>query len=115
MQTRDTLSQLKIAALTSKVQAYQKVVAVAAWDAERQQGVVRFDNLPPPAAGRDYQMWVIDPKYPAPVSAGVFDASRGGVSNLPFKADKPITSADKFAVSVEPEAAQRPRRRDRSF
>jgi anti-sigma-K factor RskA len=75
LQTRDTLSQLKIAALTSKVQAYQKVVAVAAWDAGRQQGVVRFDNLPPPAAGKDYQMWVIDPKYPAPVSAGVFDAA----------------------------------------
>jgi len=102
LQTRDSLSQLKIAALTSKVQAYQKVVAVAAWDAGRQQGVVRFDNLPPSAAGKDYQMWVIDPKYPAPVSAGVFDAGRGGVLNLPFKADKPITSADKFAVSVEP-------------
>jgi anti-sigma-K factor RskA len=51
--------------------------------------------------GKDYQMWVIDPKYPTPVSAGVFPAGRAGVVNLPFKADKPITSADKFAVSVE--------------
>jgi anti-sigma-K factor RskA len=101
LQTRDNIAQLKIAALNSQVQAYAKVVAVAAWDAGSQKGLVHFDNLPPPAAGKDYQMWVIDPKYPTPVSAGVLDTGRGGVANLTFKADKPITSADKFAVSVE--------------
>jgi anti-sigma-K factor RskA len=101
LQSRDNLAQLKIAALTSQVQAYAKVVAVAAWDSGRQEGLVRFSNLPPPAAGKDYQMWVIDPKYPAPVSAGVFEAGRGGALNLTFKAEKPIASADKFAVSVE--------------
>jgi len=101
LQARDNIAQLKIAALTSQVQAYAKVVAVAAWDAGSQKGLVHFDNLPPPAAGKDYQMWVIDPKYPAPVSAHVLDVGRGGVVNLTFQPDKPISSADKFAVSVE--------------
>jgi anti-sigma-K factor RskA len=102
LQSRDNIAQLRIAALTSQVQAYAKVVAVTAWDAGRQEGLVRFTNLPPPAAGKDYQMWVIDPKYPAPVSARVLDVGRGGVVNLTYKPEKPITSADKFAVSVEP-------------
>ena len=102
LRQRDQLSQLQIATLKSQVKAYAKVVAVAIWDASGQQGIVRFDNLPAAAANQDYQMWVIDPRYPAPVSAGVIDTSGGaGASGVKFKPDQPIALAKNFAVSLE--------------
>ena len=101
LRQRDVLSQLRIATLKSQVKAYAKVAAIAVWDAAGQQGVVRFDNLPPVAPGKDYQMWVIDPRNPKPVSAGVFSAGAGGLIDVKFKPEQPIALADKFAVSVE--------------
>ncbi len=101
LRQRDALSQVRIATLKSQLKAYAKVVAVAVWDGAGQQGLVRFDNLPQAAAGKDYQMWVIDPRNPKPVSAGVFSASASGVIEVKFKPDRPIASADKFAVSIE--------------
>ena len=101
LRQRDALSQLRIATLKSQLKAYAKVAAIAVWDGGGQQGVVRFDNLPAAPAGKDYQMWVIDPRYPAPVSAGVFTAGVSGVTDVKFKPDQPIALADKFAVSLE--------------
>ena len=101
LRQRDALSQLRIATLKSQLKAYAKVVAVAVWDGAGQQGLVRFDNLPQAGAGKDYQMWVIDPRNPKPVSAGVFSAGTGAVLDVKFKPDLPIASADKFAVSIE--------------
>ena len=101
LKTRDAFAQLQIATLKSQVKTYANVIAVAVWDAGGQQGVVRFDNLPEPGAGKDYQMWIIDPRYPAPVSAGTFPVGSDGSSNVTFKPEQPIALADKFAVSVE--------------
>ena len=101
LRQRDALSQLRIATLKSQLKAYAKVVAVAVWDATGQQGVVRFDNLPAAASDKDYQLWVIDPRYASPVSAGIFTAGTGGATDVKFKPDQPIALADKFAVSLE--------------
>ena len=102
LRQRDDLSQLQIATLKSQIKVYAKVVAVAVWDASGQQGIVQFDNLPAAAANQDYQMWVIDPRYPAPVSAGVIDTSGGaGGTGVRFKPDQPIALAKNFAVSLE--------------
>lgn len=101
LRQRDALSQVKIATLKVQLKAYAQVIAVAVWDAAAQQGVMRFDNLPAAAADRDYQMWIIDPRYDAPVSAGIFTAGTGGGMEVKFKPDRPIALADKFAVSVE--------------
>jgi len=38
----------------------------------------------------------------APVSAGVFQVDDKGNVRVQFKAGKPIVTADKFAVTVEP-------------
>lgn len=92
--------ELKIATLDS-MSANQRGVAIVAWDAAMQHGVVRIENMPPPAANEDYQLWIIDPKYPQPVSAGVINVNaRGGAEEM-FKPRQPINSADKFAVSIE--------------
>ena len=101
LRTKDAFTQLQIATLKSQVKAYAKVVAVSVWDADKQQGLVRFDNLPQAASDKDYQMWIIDPRYPAPVSAGIFPAGNDGTSNVKFKPDQPIAMAANFAVSIE--------------
>lgn len=101
LRQRDAISQVRIAMLKAQLTQYVKVTAVAVWDAGAQQGVMRFDNLPEAGLGKDYQMWIIDPRYDAPVSAGIFSAGRGGELDVKFKPTQPIALADKFAVSVE--------------
>jgi anti-sigma-K factor RskA len=102
LRSRDALAQIRIATLSTAVAAYRKGSAVVVWDEENQRGVVRLVNLPPPATGKDYQLWVIDPKYPKPVSGGVVPVKADGSARVVFKADQPIENADKFAISVEP-------------
>jgi anti-sigma-K factor RskA len=93
---------VRIAMLSSLLADSPKAVAVSLWDDRQQRGVFVVQNLKPLPADRDYQLWVIDPKYPAPVSAGVFQVDAQGNVRLQFKADKLIESASKFAVTQEP-------------
>ena len=43
----------------------QRGEAVVVWDKEQKKGVLQLDKLPPPGPGKDYQLWVIDPKNAA--------------------------------------------------
>jgi anti-sigma-K factor RskA len=101
LRKRDALSELKIAALKAQVKAYANVVAVSVWDEEKQQGLVRFKNLPQAASGKDYQMWVIDPAQKAPISAGLLPAGEGGAMNLTYRPGQKVGTANAFAISVE--------------
>ena len=59
-------------------------------------------RIPAPAGpGRDYQLWVIDPKIPQPVSAGVFNVSNNGPMRTDFWPRSPVQSASAFAISLE--------------
>jgi anti-sigma-K factor RskA len=100
--TQDTLKKVQIATLSAKVDAYAKATAVIVWDEKNQRGVLKLANVPPPESGKDYQLWVIDPKYPQPVSGGVIPMAENGVTRIAFTPDQPIKKADKFAISVEP-------------
>ena len=76
-------------------------MAYVVWDANGQNGEMRFDKLPPAGPGKDYQMWVIDPRYDSPVSAGIFSAGSGSDLEVDFKPSRPIAFAKNFALSVE--------------
>jgi anti-sigma-K factor RskA len=102
LQETNRLANLRIAMLNSQLPDSPKAVAVSLWDDQQQQGVFLVQNLKVLPADRDYQLWVIDPKYPTPVSAGVFQVDAQGNVRLSFKADKPIAAANKFAVTQEP-------------
>ena len=101
LRTRDAFSKMKIATLTAQNEAYAKGVAVVVWDAEKQQGIVKLANLPGIAAGQDYQLWIIDPKYPQPVSAGIVPVGADGFARVTFTPKHLIRSAEKFAISIE--------------
>ena len=102
LQETNRLATVRIAMLSSMLADSPKAVAVSLWDNQQQRGVFVVQNLKPLPVDRDYQLWVIDPKYPTPVSAGVFQVDAQGNMRLQFKAGKLIESASKFAVTQEP-------------
>jgi anti-sigma-K factor RskA len=97
------LAHFKITTLASMLGNSPAAIAVTVWDPSREQGVLSVSKLPALASEKDYQLWVIDKQYPAPVSAGVFVVDPvSGEAHIVFKADKPVRSIAKFAVSLEP-------------
>lgn len=101
LQHRDTLSQIRIASLTSQLDSAPKATAVVVWDADKQEGVLRTADVPPAGRERDYQLWIVDPQYGQPVDAGVFDVAQGGSTKISFKPKAHVSAVDGFAVSLE--------------
>jgi anti-sigma-K factor RskA len=96
------LAHFKISTLASMLGNSPQALAVAVWDPSRERGVLSVSKLPALATEKDYQLWVIDKNYPAPVSAGTFVVDPvTGKAHIVFKADKPVESIAKFAVSLE--------------
>jgi anti-sigma-K factor RskA len=96
------LASFKISMLASMLGNSPAALAVAVWDPSREEGVLAVSRLPALAAAKDYQLWVIDPQYPSPVSGGVFAVDPvSGEAHVVFRADKPVKSIAKFAVSLE--------------
>ncbi len=103
LQETNRLAGLRIAMFNSMLADSPKAVAVIFYN-QQQRGVFAMaaKSLKSLPVDRDYQLWVIDPKYPTPVSAGVFQVDAQGNMRLQFKTDKLIESASKFAVTLEP-------------
>jgi anti-sigma-K factor RskA len=96
------LAHFKIATLASMLGNSPAALAVAVWDPSREEGVLAVSKLPAAASEKDYQLWVIDRQYASPVSGGVFVVDPAtGEAHVLFKADKPVHSIAKFAVSLE--------------
>jgi anti-sigma-K factor RskA len=95
------LASFRIALLDSLLAASPKTIAVSVWDNERQDGVFIVRNLKPLPSDKDYQLWIIDPKYPSPVDAGVFQVDSKGNVHEDFRAKLPIQTANQFAVTIE--------------
>jgi anti-sigma-K factor RskA len=96
------LAHFKISMLASMLGNSPAALAVAVWDPTREEGVLAVSRLPALEAAKDYQLWVIDPQYPSPVSGGVFAVDPvSGEAHVVFRADRPVKSIAKFAVSLE--------------
>lgn len=98
---RDALSDVQLATLTSKLDDAPDATAAIIWDEKRQRGVLNTSTMPPNRDNRDYQLWIVDPKYENPVDAGVFSVEKSGVARFAFKPKSRIDSATAFAVSLE--------------
>ncbi|HEY1764655.1 MAG TPA: anti-sigma factor [Opitutaceae bacterium] len=102
LKSEGDLAHFKIATLASMLGNTPAALAVAVWDPSREEGVLSVSKLPAVAPAKDYQLWVIDSEYAAPVSAGTFAVDPvTGDAHVVFRADKPVHSIAKFAVSVE--------------
>ena len=83
----------------NKDAAYKGREVVALWDPKRNAGMLDLSKLPAAGPGKDYQLWVVDPAQPAPVSAGVFKTADGRYF---FQPDKPVGQVAALAISLEP-------------
>jgi anti-sigma-K factor RskA len=101
LKNQGDLAQLKIAALTSMLGNSPQALAVAVWNPAKQEGIFTVAKLPVAESDQDYELWVIDPHQPKPISAGVFTVGADGETKVEFKTEAPVASIAKFAVSRE--------------
>lgn len=101
LKEQEQQSQLQIATLQSKVWEYRRSEMLVVWDQKRGQGVVVLEKMPKVESDKDYQLWVVDPGKPDPVSAGVVTVDSKGSVKTVFKPVEAITGEAKFALSVE--------------
>lgn len=102
LQVEGDLAQFKIATLASLAGNSPQALAVAVWNPRTQQGMLRVEKLPALASDKDYQLWLIDPAFAAPVDGGVFAVDpTTGHAQVKFKPSQRVNNAAKFAVSVE--------------
>ena len=99
-QSRD-LAKVEVNSLKATIDAYQEGVALVVWDAEKQEGVLKLEKMPPIPLDKDYQLWVVDPSHQNPVDAGVVRVDEQGFARVSFKPSMDIAKAEKFAISVE--------------
>lgn len=97
----DSPSQIRVATLTSKFAAASRPAATIVWDTAKQQGILNAANLPATGRNEDYQVWIVDPQYEQPVSAGVFSSGSDDAIEFSFRPNQRITVAKAFAVSLE--------------
>jgi anti-sigma-K factor RskA len=102
LEKQDVLSQIRVVTLNPQAPALGKANAVVVWSAEKQQGLIRGDHLLDPGAGKDYQLWLIDPSLAGPVSAGLLSINKDGSLVTTFKPAHPVGAVAKFAISLEP-------------
>ncbi len=95
------LSNLRVAVLGALLKEEPKAVAVSLWDDKSQSGELIVENMTPLPSDKDYELWVIDPQYATPVAAGTFQVDAEGKGRVQFKANQPIKTAGKFAVTRE--------------
>ena len=100
-QNRNPLEKIRVGMLSSLLDTAPKAVATTVWDSEHQKGILLAENLPPIAADSDYQLWLIDARYPNPISAGIFKIDSQGNARVQFKTDFRVESVDKFAITFE--------------
>jgi anti-sigma-K factor RskA len=101
LEKRDSLAEVKIATLSAQVSTYEKAGVVVVWDEAKQQGIIKLVNMPKADLGKDYQLWIIDPKYPNPVNGGIVAINNETTTVATFKPDQLVSSANAFAISVE--------------
>ncbi|MGH8093266.1 MAG: anti-sigma factor [Chthoniobacterales bacterium] len=101
LEKRDVLARIQIASLSSKLENAPNANAVVVWDEKKQRGVLKVTQLPRNADDRDYQIWLIDPRYKSAVDGGVFHIANKGTVRVPFQPASPVREARGFAISLE--------------
>ena len=99
----DALQQVVFCPLEETHDEALRPRAAVLWDAARREGVLRVEKLPPPGAGKDYQLWAVEAGHQDTVNAGVVSLGEGGSVEERFA---PVAAGGKdrvlaFAISVE--------------
>lgn len=98
----DRLASARVSVLRPTATGAPNALAASVWSAQDQRGVLVVEGLPALPASQAYQLWIIDSKAAAPVSAGVLPANATGTLRVQFSAAVRVDSAERFAISIEP-------------
>jgi anti-sigma-K factor RskA len=101
LQSAQRVSLMQITLLKSLLDGSPDSAGVSVWDKEHQKGIFVADKLPPLADDKTYQLWILDPKYTTPVSAGIFAVDDQGHARVEFTPALPVDRSDRLAVSIE--------------
>ncbi len=101
LEKKNDLVGLRLASLQGQVEKFQQTQAGVVWDQKEGKGLIRLADLPPVEAGKDYQLWIVDPDYDTPVDAGLIQADANGAAEIPFTPADKVTEASAFAISIE--------------
>jgi hypothetical protein len=98
---QDGLGQCDLIPLHPPAGASPAAQALVVWNPHRQEGILFIHNLPVPAADSSYQLWILDPRYPAALRAGAFTAeAAGGDIRFPFKPGQSVDPPAGFFITV---------------
>ena len=99
----DALRQVAFCPLEPTAEEAARPRVAVLWDAARREGKLRVAKLPPPGAGKDYQLWVVEKDRKDAVSAGVVpvDAKGGVETDFQPVAEGGEGAAVAFALSLE--------------
>ncbi len=95
------LANARLVALAPANGAPAQARATVAWEPDRQTGVIQITGLPAAAAGKDYQLWVVDADHKDPVNGGIVHIDSNGVAQVSFKPDAEARHVKAFALSLE--------------
>lgn len=87
-------------------------VAQVQWNGTRRAWNLEATGLVPLPANKDYQVWVIDPSLPAPVSCGVVKPDAEGRIKVEIRPELPVTQMKAFAISIEDAGGEKTPRGD---
>jgi hypothetical protein len=96
---RASLTGCRLSLLEPRDPAYAQAKVAVAWNGQLHEGMVALEALPPAPTGSAYQLWVLDPHEPAPLSGGLLSTGGGGQH---FSVHALQTEEPGFAVSLEP-------------
>ena len=103
LKNENNLAGIRVASLEGQVEQYKGSRAVVIWDPVKSEGRIDLSNLPAVEAGKDYQLWIVDPAHQYPVSAGLIHRGEDGKASVPFQPVEIIRDASAFAISIEQE------------
>lgn len=103
---QDRLAQCAFIPLHAPAAASPTAQALVVWNPDRQEGTLFIRNPPVPAPHSRYQLWILDPRYPAALQAGGFTVeAAGGDLRLPFKPERAVEASARFFITVGREGA----------
>jgi anti-sigma-K factor RskA len=105
----DRLNNARVAFLRPTAAGSPQSLGATVWLPNDQRGLLMLESLPALPASQNYQLWLVDPSAPAPVSAAVFTSEASGTVRNLFTTPRNLRTSERFAVSIEPKGgAPRP-------
>jgi Anti-sigma-K factor rskA len=94
---------IRVAWAPGKTPFAKPVSGDVVWSNERQEGYMRFTNLPINDPTKEqYQLWIIDPsRDDEPIDGGVFDVNSDGEVVIEIQEKLKVISPKAFAITIE--------------